>query len=37
MARCRYATEACAQPQTLEEIKPGHFVSCCRWKEAAEE
>ena len=28
--RCAYATEACRQPQKLEEVKPGHFVACCR-------
>lgn len=32
-ARCRYATAACAEPQQLEEIEPGHFVSCCRCHE----
>ena len=32
-ARCPYATEACQQPQVLEEITPGHFVSCCRVRE----
>lgn len=32
-ARCKYATEACRQPQKLEEIAPNHFVSCCRVKE----
>lgn len=32
-ARCIYATEACRQPQQLEEIEPGHFISCCRAKE----
>ena len=37
MARCRYATEACANPQQLEEVRPGHFVSCCRWKEVTQE
>lgn len=31
--RCIYATEACRQPQSLVEIEPGHFVSCCRAKE----
>lgn len=31
--RCAYATEACKQPQTLQEVEPGHFVSCCRVKE----
>ncbi|MGM9522592.1 MAG: ABC transporter ATP-binding protein [Oscillospiraceae bacterium] len=35
-ARCMYATEACHQPQTLEEIVPGRFVSCCRAKELSE-
>ena len=33
MARCPYATEACHQPQVLEEISPNHFVSCCRCRE----
>ena len=33
MPRCKYATEACAQQQVLEECSPGHFVSCCRYKE----
>ncbi len=28
--RCPYASEECSQPQTLEEVLPGHFVSCCR-------
>ncbi len=32
-ARCPYATAACRQPQALAEMKPGHFVSCCRVKE----
>ena len=32
-ARCHYVTENCSKPQTLEEILPGHFVSCCRAKE----
>lgn len=31
--RCPYASAACHEPQTLEEIEPGHFVSCCRAKE----
>ncbi len=31
--RCPYATEACRQPQVLEEVQPNHFVSCCRVKE----
>ena len=32
-SRCPYATEACSQPQKLEEVAPDHFVSCCRVKE----
>ncbi len=32
-ARCPYATDACQQPQKLEEVAPNHFVSCCRIKE----
>lgn len=32
-ARCNYACDACHQPQQLEELAPGHFVSCCRAKE----
>ena len=31
--RCPYATEACLQPQILQEVEPNHFVSCCRVKE----
>ena len=31
--RCRYAAEACRQPQKMEEVTPGHFVTCCRVKE----
>lgn len=31
--RCPYATDACHQPQKLEEVLPGHFVSCCRVRE----
>lgn len=31
--RCPYATEQCLQPQKLEEIETGHFVSCCRVRE----
>ena len=31
--RCVYATEACGQMQTIEEVSPGHLVSCCRVKE----
>lgn len=29
-ARCPYASEQCHRPQKLEEVRPGHFVSCCR-------
>jgi len=32
-ARCPYAVKECEQPQTLEEILPGHNVSCCRVRE----
>lgn len=32
-ARCIHAQDACRQPQTLMEIAPEHFVSCCRVKE----
>ncbi|MBQ9210688.1 MAG: ATP-binding cassette domain-containing protein [Clostridia bacterium] len=35
-ARCPYATEACQQPQKLEEVSAGHFVSCCRIHEIGE-
>lgn len=31
--RCEYAQECCKQKMKLEEIEPGHFVSCCRVKE----
>ena len=32
-ARCNYACDKCHEPQALEEVSPGHFVSCCRAKE----
>ena len=32
-ARCPHATEACREPQKLEEIRPNHFVACCRVRE----
>ena len=32
-ARCPHATEACREAQKLEEVHPGHFVSCCRFRE----
>ena len=31
--RCPFATEACRQPQKLEEVLPNHYVSCCRARE----
>ena len=32
-ARCKHAAEVCYQPQTQEELSPGHFVTCCRIRE----
>jgi peptide/nickel transport system ATP-binding protein len=32
-ARCEYALEKCNRPQVLEEVKPNHFVACCRMHE----
>ncbi len=32
-ARCPYADAECQKPQVLDEIKSGHFVSCCKAKE----
>ncbi|MDR1538852.1 MAG: ATP-binding cassette domain-containing protein [Clostridiales bacterium] len=32
-ARCKFAREACHEMQKLEELMPGHFVSCCRAKD----
>ena len=32
-SRCPYATEKCRQPIELEEVRPGHFVSCCNVRE----
>lgn len=32
-ARCKYATEACKQPQQQVEVSPGHFIRCCRVNE----
>lgn len=29
-SRCKYATEACRQPQQLTEVSPSHFVACHR-------
>ncbi len=31
--RCPFASEECFQPQKLEEIRPGHFVACCKVRE----
>ena len=31
--RCLYADENCRKPQNLVEVKPGHFVSCCKVNE----
>jgi peptide/nickel transport system ATP-binding protein len=31
--RCVYETEECRKPQVLEEVLPGHFVSCRRVRE----
>ena len=33
MARCPYACEKCGEPQQLEEVSPGHFVACHRYRE----
>ena len=32
-ARCPHAGEECLRPQVLEEIRPNHYVACCRAKE----
>lgn len=32
-SRCKFATEACRQPQKLEAVSDGHHVACCRVKE----
>lgn len=32
-SRCPYMEQKCMEPQTLEEVERGHFVSCCRVKE----
>ena len=31
--RCPYADERCHQPQSLQEVTPGHYVSCCKVRE----
>ncbi len=33
--RCAYSCQECLSPQELHEILPGHFVSCCRASEFA--
>ena len=32
-SRCPYADERCKEPQKLEEVSTGHFVSCCKVRE----
>ncbi len=32
-ARCMFAQAACHAPQQLEQLLPGHYVSCCRARE----
>lgn len=29
-SRCPYACEECKNPQRIEQIAPGHFISCCQ-------
>ncbi len=31
--RCAYACEQCLEPQQLQELRPNHYVACCRAKE----
>ena len=31
--RCPFASKECFQPQKLEEVRPGHFVACCKVRE----
>jgi oligopeptide/dipeptide ABC transporter ATP-binding protein len=31
--RCPYACDRCSKPVELQEVHPGHFVSCCRVRE----
>ena len=31
--RCPYASDACSAPQVIEEVEPGHFVSCSKCAE----
>ena len=32
-ARCDHSCEKCLEPQSLQELLPEHFVSCCRARE----
>lgn len=29
-SRCPYACEECKNPQRIEQVAPGHFISCCQ-------
>lgn len=29
-SRCKYCTEACKEPQKLQEVSSGHYVACCK-------
>lgn len=31
--RCRYACDRCDAAQELREVRPGHFIACCRAEE----
>jgi peptide/nickel transport system ATP-binding protein len=33
MARCRYASAECSEPQVMEEYSYNHFVACCKHNE----
>ena len=35
-ARCPHAVEKCRQPQVERELRPGHFVMCCRAEELSD-
>jgi len=34
MARCRFASDECTEPQVLEELSPNHFVACHKSKDS---
>lgn len=34
--RCHFAGAHCSEPQALAEIRPGHFVSCCKASELSD-